>query len=85
MSKYDRNHWKDVSYLKFGTERQKDAYASLREARVLDLLSNYDATLVGTIPLDIDLPGSDLDIVCMASDLGVFAQTIKKHFGTFQS
>lgn len=39
---------------------------------VLTTLSEFDPVLAGTIPLDIDLPNSDLDILCHARDLAAF-------------
>jgi hypothetical protein len=60
--------WKDVTYLLHGTVTQRAAYAALAALQVFSLLQDFDPVLVGTIPLNIDIPGSDLDIVCCATN-----------------
>jgi hypothetical protein len=75
--------WKDLTYLLQGTVTQQAAYYALEGLRVLALLGAFDPVLVGTIPLDIDIPGSDLDIVCYAADADTFAQHVQDTFGHF--
>jgi hypothetical protein len=53
----------------------------LEALRVFALLGAFDPVLAGTIPLDIDIPGSDLDIVCYAADVDAFAQQLHATFG----
>jgi Domain of unknown function (DUF4269) len=72
---------KDYSYLLDGTVRQQAAYRALEALRVFSLLSPFDPVLAGTIPLDIDIPGSDLDVVCEATDVDVFAEYLCDRFG----
>ena len=66
----------DISYLKFGTQKQKDAFEILEKTRVFEELKDFSPVLAGTIPLDIDIQGSDLDIICNAIDLISFEKTI---------
>ena len=66
--------WRDLRYLLHGTATQQAAYQALEALRVFALLSPFDPMLTGTIPLAIDIPGSDLDIVCCAADVDAFAQ-----------
>ena len=56
--------WKDISYLKVGNSRQQKAYRVLTKLQILKHLEDYSPIVVGTIPLGIDIPSSDLDIVC---------------------
>jgi hypothetical protein len=49
---------------RYGTATQRATYCTLEALRVFDLLQAFDPVLTGTIPLAIDIPGSDLDIVC---------------------
>ena len=72
----------DIRYLLDGTPRQRDAYHALRSLGILDILRDASPRLVGTIPLDIDVPGSDLDIICEMDDADAFARRVETHFGT---
>jgi hypothetical protein len=73
--------WRDLTYLLHGTATQRAAYDALEALQVLALLGAFDPILAGTIPLDIDVPGSDLDIVCYAADIEAFAQHLHDAFG----
>ncbi|SIR11322.1 DUF4269 domain-containing protein [Chryseobacterium sp. RU33C] len=52
-----------INYLKDGNERQKKAYEILTKYRVFDKLKDYSPILAGTIPIEIDIEGSDLDLI----------------------
>lgn len=54
----------NIEYLKTGNLRQIQAYETLTQNKVLEFLSEFDPILVGTIPINIDIENSDLDIVC---------------------
>ena len=64
--------WKDIRYLEAGSLPQQLAYRLLRQAAILPRLHAYDPILVGTFPLDITVPGSDLDIICAVYDFAAF-------------
>jgi RimJ/RimL family protein N-acetyltransferase len=72
--------WRDPVRLLAGTPRQRDAALTLREAAILEKLSRRDAVLCGTVPIDCDIAGSDLDIVCRAPDLDDFAAELAALF-----
>lgn len=74
-------NWRDPAYLLRGTERQQAAYRLLRELRLFEQLRDYTPVLVGTIPLGIDVAGSDLDIICEVHDLEGFAHRVASAFG----
>jgi len=52
--------------------------ARLQVARALEA---HHPTLAGTIPIGVDLPGSDLDVICEAYDLGRFARLVTSAYG----
>jgi hypothetical protein len=76
--------WRDITYLQGGTERQRSAYGSLRESRMLEILGGYDPVLVSTVCVDVDIPSSDLDLICEAQDLEEFSTFLSSTFGNFR-
>ncbi|AZB30174.1 DUF4269 domain-containing protein [Chryseobacterium balustinum] len=53
-----------LDYLKIGNERQKRAYEVLTKYKIFTVLDYYSPILAGTVPIEIDVEGSDLDIIC---------------------
>ncbi|HBY92454.1 MAG TPA: DUF4269 domain-containing protein [Chloroflexi bacterium] len=76
--------WCDHSYLRQGTERQRAVYRALQTPGVFTVLSDYTPVLVGTIPLDIDVEASDLDIICEVHDLILFERLVTRSFGDLE-
>ena len=72
----------NIEYLKSGTERQKQAYSVLTENEVLQKLKPFSPILVGTIPINIDIESSDLDIICYWTDKNEFIFSLRKIFGS---
>lgn len=54
---------------------------ALQRTDVMALLAPYDPHVAGTPPLGLDLPGSDIDIVCEVRDFDAFAALLTEHFG----
>lgn len=69
-----------IEYLKKGNSRQQQAYSILSGDQVLLKLKRYDPILVGTVPIDIDIENSDLDIICYFSNKQEFIKTITDSF-----
>lgn len=53
-----------LDYLKSGNEKQKRAYELLTKHKLFEKLEFYSPILAGTIPIEIDIEESDLDIIC---------------------
>lgn len=68
-----------------GNERQKNAYSVLDELKIFKILREYDPTLVGTIPIEIDILESDLDIICEVYDLEEFEELVIKSFNKYDN
>ncbi len=80
-------NWHDLTYLLKGTARQQAAHAAIQSCRIMDHLAQFNPVLVGTIPINIDLPNSDLDIICAVkeSQTESFLSKISTHFGHHQN
>lgn len=52
-----------IDYLKNGNERQKRVYELLTKHRFFEKLKAYSPILAGTVPIEIDIEGSDLDLI----------------------
>lgn len=72
--------WKNIDYLKIGTPVQKNAWELLNSTKVLTLLAAYNPILIGTIPIGIDIEGSDIDIACEVYDPTQFRKDLVSHF-----
>ncbi|MGO4339158.1 DUF4269 domain-containing protein [Labrys sp. KB_33_2] len=53
-----------------------DYAQALRATKLLELLHAYDPHIAGTPPLGVDLPTSDIDILCHAPDTLAFTRTV---------
>lgn len=73
-------NWRNITYLLDGTERQQAAFRAIRYVGIESLLADFDPLLVGTIPLDIDIASSDLDILLEIPDEFQYAQVLFPHF-----
>jgi hypothetical protein len=75
----------DITYLAHGNNRQRQAYAVLTSHQILSKLKQFDPILVGTIPINIDIENSDLDIICCFTDKQAFLKSITDHFSNERS
>ncbi len=73
----------DIGALREGTPRQRAAWRTLQQLGILDILAPFHARLAGTIPIDVDIPGSDLDIICETTDFESLTRILQKHYGHF--
>lgn len=79
-----RTQFQDVSYLKNGTIRQQEAYTVLYQNKILDKLRAFTPVLTGTVPINIDIKTSDLDIICYFENKIFFRDSIIGLFGTME-
>ncbi|MDN5284391.1 MAG: hypothetical protein JWR38_665 [Mucilaginibacter sp.] len=77
------NQFDTLQYLAAGTTRQLAAYQLLKKYRLLETLHTFDPILAGTIPINIDIENSDLDIICCFTDKARFQQLIISAFAGF--
>lgn len=69
-----------IDYLKYGTAVQQDAWRVLNDNSVMLSLQAYTPILAGTIPININIDGSDLDILCCFDDADEFAASLEASF-----
>ena len=50
---------------------------------MLTALARFDPHVAGTPPLGLNLPGSDIDVICQATDAEVFTKTLWDLANTF--
>lgn len=74
-----------INYLRHGNDRQRLAYIALTELDIFNTLAPYQPLLTGTIPIAIDLPESDLDIICQCNNHDALAEQLIKCFGKYPS
>lgn len=66
----------NIGYLKTGNEKQQNVYRILTEYSIMDKLTDFSPILVGTIPIEIDIDESDLDIICYWNDKIFFEEAV---------
>jgi hypothetical protein len=55
---------------------------ALAEGSVLGALAQFNPRIAGTPPLGLDLPGSDIDVLCFAPDAHAFAAAVWHNFSS---
>ncbi|KQW98599.1 DUF4269 domain-containing protein [Flavobacterium sp. Root420] len=70
-----------IEYLKFGNQKQILAYDILTRNTILSNIAEFEPILVGTIPINIDIENSDLDIICYWENKTDFKTKIQSAFG----
>ncbi|MCD9576680.1 DUF4269 domain-containing protein [Flavobacterium soyae] len=70
----------NIEYLKTGNPKQIRIYETLKQNKVMEVLSEFDPILAGTIPINIDIENSDLDIICYWRNKAEFAFKISSSF-----
>lgn len=66
-----------IEYLKFGNMKQKKAYKAIRTLGIMEELIDYTPVLCGTIPIEIDIESSDLDIILEVNDFKQFGKKVE--------
>lgn len=73
--------FKNIEYLRVGNSKQKQAYRVLTENCIMLVLKEFNPILIGTIPININIENSDLDIICQFVDVNDFEKFILEKFG----
>ncbi|MDN3593385.1 DUF4269 domain-containing protein [Zunongwangia endophytica] len=73
--------FKNLEYLRTGSEIQKLAYKEILDLKIMSILAEFQPVLTGTIPLDIAIASSDLDISCYVENHTEFKEKLIANFG----
>ena len=73
-------NFKDPSYLQTGNSKQQLAHEVLHELGIFEQLAPFDPVLTGTIPIEVDIPASDLDVICEYTHVSSFESTIESGY-----
>ncbi|QFF99113.1 DUF4269 domain-containing protein [Psychrobacillus glaciei] len=70
-----------IDYLQFGNKNQKRAFLAIENLGIIHSLSEYHPILCGTLPIGIDILGSDLDIIMNVVEFTSFEKKVTAFFG----
>ena len=73
-----------IDYLINGNPKQQLAYVALTRLNILNDLKSFNPVLCGTIPIGIDVEGSDLDIITEVHDLSSFKILLINKYGELE-
>lgn len=76
-------NFKDITYLKKGNIKQRKSYEILTKLDIFNILYEFNPILVGTIPIEIDVENSDLDIICEVKDFDNFSKLLEDNFNEY--
>jgi hypothetical protein len=76
--------FRTLTYLKSGTEIQRHAFKIITELNILNDLAKYTPVLCGTIPISIDVQGSDLDMIMEVHDFQFFKDEVRLLYGNLE-
>ncbi len=78
------NKFDSIDYLQSGNEDQQKAYAVLTKNAIFTKLSGFDPILAGTVPINIHILSSDLDVLCYYTDPSEFKANLTACFRHYE-
>ncbi|MBP3951848.1 DUF4269 domain-containing protein [Bacillus suaedae] len=70
-----------ITYLESGNTKQKRAYKVINDVGIMTSLAEFNPILCGTLPINLDISGSDLDIIMEVYDFEHFEKMARRLFG----
>lgn len=70
-----------IDYLKKGNSKQQLVYRVISSLNIMNDLKEFTPILCGTIPIGIDIEGSDLDIITEVYDFIYFEEVLRSLYG----
>lgn len=75
----------NLEYKHSPTPMQSKALECLAKLNLFHDLKEFCPVFAGTIPLDIDIQGSDIDIICQVTDFARFQTRLRECFEAYQN
>mgnify|MGYP004715106569 CR=1 FL=1 len=75
--------FKAIAYLENGNALQQKTFRIISEYNILQILKEYHPLVVGTIPINIDIENSDVDIILQTDHVEKLQEIILLHFQQF--
>lgn len=69
-----------IDYLNKGNKKQRKAYEVFTKYQIFEKLKKFSPILAGTIPIEIDVEESDLDIICEVKNENDFIEFLNQNF-----
>lgn len=66
--------------MKSPTFVQKKSMGALNQLQVFTELQEFQPVFAGTIPLNIEIPGSDIDVICEITDFSRFQKRLRESY-----
>ncbi|WP_310550559.1 DUF4269 domain-containing protein [Paenibacillus glufosinatiresistens] len=75
--------WKEPWWLPGASAQQRSAWNALEDCGLWGVLDQWDPLLAGTVPIGLQLPGSDLDILCEVPEreMAELREVLTRRFG----
>lgn len=70
-----------IDYLEHGNKKQYLVYEAINSLGIMENLSEYNPILCGTLPIGVDIKGSDLDVIMEVFNPNKFEKKVKSLFG----
>lgn len=80
-----KKNWKIFEYLKEGNNKQKLCYELIKELKIDVVLSTFNPVIAGTIPIEVDIDSSDIDILCEISSFDDFKNIVLNNYSHYQN
>ena len=75
------NGQEGLRWLEEGDSRQREIARQLQSSGILTKLADYSPSVAGTFPIGLDIPGSDIDLLCEVYDHRAFMEQMQVLFG----
>ena len=74
----------NIDYLEIGNTKQQAVSRLFTKYRIFQILESYQPILAGTIPIEIDIDSSDLDILCCVANAAEFKEILQNEFSNHE-
>ena len=75
----------NINYLEIGNAKQQAVFRLFTKYRIFQILESYQPILAGTIPIEIDIDSSDLDILCHVANIAEFKEILQNEFANHEN